>query len=314
MNKETKSDKLDAVTGAFGYTGKYIARRLIKQDRQVITLTGHPHRPNPLGAPIQPQPFHFSQPEKLAENLHGVDTFYNTYWIRFEFGDQTFARAVENTRSLFRAAEQAGLRRFVHVSIANPRQGLGLPYYEGKAALEEALQNTSLSHAIIRPTVIFGDEDILINNIAYLLRRFPVFAIPGSGEYRIQPIFVEDMAELCVQAGEDNHNQVLDAAGPEIFTFKELVIFIREAINSRAVLIHFPPSVARWLARIIGWTVGDVMLTENEVKGLMMNLLVSSHLPLGKTKFSQWVREHADSLGMEYASEVGRHYKNSGSP
>ena len=88
----------------------------------------------------------------------------------------------------------------MHISITNPSLDSPLPYFRGKAILEKEIRASGISHAIVRPTVLFGKEDILINNITYLLRRLPVFAIPGSGDYRLQPIYVEDLAEIAVEA------------------------------------------------------------------------------------------------------------------
>ena len=300
---------VDVVTGAFGYTGRYITRELLARGRRVRTLTGHPHRPNPFDVDIEVYPYAFDDPPRLVEALRGADTLYNTYWIRFPKGARTFARAVEHTRVLFQAARDAGVRRVVHVSITNPAEDSALPYFRGKALCEKALKESGLSYGILRPTVIYGREDILINNIAWFLRRFPVFGIPGDGQYRVQPIYVEDMARLAVALGEQEENVIVDAVGPEVFTFDELVRVLREAVGSRARLLHLPPRLAWAAAQIVGWFVGDVILTWNEVRGLMANLLVSDAAPTGETRFTQWVRENAAWLGRRYASEVARHYR-----
>ncbi len=299
---------LDVVTGAFGYTGKYITRELLARGRRVRTLTSHPDRPNPFGVDIEVFPYAFDDPPRLVDALRGADVLYNTYWIRFPKGERTFERAVEHTRILFRAAEEAGVRRVMHVSITNPSADSPLPYFRGKALCEQALKETGLSYAILRPTVIYGREDILINNIAWFLRRFPVFGIPGDGQYRVQPIYVEDMARLAVALGEREDNVVVDAVGPETFTFDALVRLLRDVLGSRALLAHLPPRVAWAAAQVVGWLVGDVILTWDEVQGLMANLLVAEGPPTGETRFSEWVRNHADWLGREYASEIKRHY------
>jgi uncharacterized protein YbjT (DUF2867 family) len=193
--------KFDVVTGSFSYTGKYLTKRLIENGRSIRTLTGHPNRVNEFGNKVEIFPFDFDTPKKLVETLRGADTVYNTYWVRFPHGKSNFDLAVENTKVLMSCAKEAGVKRFVHVSIANPDIKSPLAYYKGKAILEDYLKNLGISHAIIRPTVIFGKEDILINNIAWCVRTFPLFAIPGNGEYRIQPIFVEDMANLMAHHG-----------------------------------------------------------------------------------------------------------------
>lgn len=304
-----ETPELNVVTGAFGYTGKYIARRLLAMGKRVRTLTGHPNRPNPFGERLDVAPFNFDHPSALIESLRGATTLYNTYWVRFSYGENTFERAVENTRTLIRAAEEAGVRRIVHVSITNASPESHLPYFRGKGLLEQAIIRSGLSYAIIRPTVIFGDEDILINNIAWLLRRFPVFAVLGSGDYRLQPVFVEDMAEITVGAGQKDENMILDAVGPEVYTFDELVRLIAKTIHSRARIVHLPPDLALFLSKLVGYIVNDVVLTRDEVEGLMANLLVSEGPPTGHTHLSDWLAENGDSVGARYASELNKHYR-----
>lgn len=307
------SPTLDAVTGAFGYTGKYVTRRLLAMGRQVITLTGRPSRPNPFGAQVRALPFNFDHPAALARRLEGVDTLYNTYWVRFSHGENTFQRAVENTQTLFNAARDAGVRRVVHVGITNPSPDSTLPYFRGKGILEGALARSGLSYAIIRPTVIFGGEsgeDILINNIAWLLRRFPVFAVMGKGGYRLQPVYVEDLAGIMVGAGLSGENAILDAVGPEVYTFEELVRLIREQVGSQARIVHVSPGLALRFAQLIGLLVNDVVLTRDEVVGLMAGLLVSPDRPTGHTRLSEWLAANADRVGVRYTSELRRHYRS----
>jgi uncharacterized protein YbjT (DUF2867 family) len=299
----------NAVTGAFGYTGKYITRRLLAQGKQVITLTGHLNRPNEFRDQVKAFPFNFEKPDALTATLRGVETLYNTYWVRFDHGRETFESAVANTRRLIECARSAGVQRIVHVSISNPSKDSPLPYFRGKAFLEDAIRESGLAFAILRPTVIFGREDVLINNIAYLLRRFPFFAIPGSGKYRLQPVYVEDMAELAVKTGQASNNMILDVVGPEIFSFNELVDVIAQATGSQRRLVHLPPGLALVLSRLIGWVVGDVILTRDELEGLSAGLLVSTQPPTCHTRFSEWVKD-AHDLGSVYASEIGRHYRD----
>ena len=299
---------MNAVTGAFGYTGKYIARRLLELGDPVIALTGHPGRPNEFGGAVKAFSFRFDSPESMAESLAGVRVLYNTYWIRFDRGRATHERAVANTRALIRAAGIAGVRRLVHISIANPDPESPLPYFRGKALLEAEIRKSGIGHAILRPTVIFGREDILVNNIAFLLRKAPVFAIPGTGQYRLQPVFAEDVARIAVEAAHACGDMVIDAVGPEIFSFEELVRLIAKTVGSRAVLLHAPPRVALLAARILGVVLGDVVLTQDELRGLMASLLVSAAAPTGSTALSRWLAENAATLGTRYASELHRHY------
>lgn len=301
-------EHLDVVTGAFGYTGRYITERLLSMGRTVRTLTGHPDRPNPFGDRVSVASYDFEDQERLAAHLRGVTTLYNTYWVRFPHGDVTFERAVLNTETLIGAAVQAGVRRIVHVSITNPSEDSPFPYFRGKARLERSIRESGLSCAIIRPTVIFGREDILINNIAYLLRRLPVFGVPGSGTYRVRPVSVEDVAELCVQAGQRDESEVIDAVGPETFTFEELVRLIAGSIGSKARIVHMPPAMALGASRLLGYLVKDVVVTKDELDGLMGNLVVTDGPPTGQRRLSDWLTENAARVGAKYASEVSRHY------
>jgi uncharacterized protein YbjT (DUF2867 family) len=296
------------ITGAFGYTGKYATRILLGRGYQIRTLTFHPERANLFGDKVQVFPYSFDKQERLTETLLGASTLINTYWVRFPRGRSTFETAVQNTCTLINAAKKAGVRRIVHVSIANPSLESKLGYYRGKAQLERAVVESGLSYTILRPTVIFGLEDILINNIAWFVRHFPVFAIPGDGRYRIRPIYVEDMARLITDAVEQEENAALDAVGPETYTFEELVKQIAEQLRRRIGLVHVPMAAAYVATRLAGWLVGDLVLTWEEYKGLMGDLLAPNGLSSGETCLSQWLAANRDHVGRRYASEVARHY------
>jgi uncharacterized protein YbjT (DUF2867 family) len=296
------------ITGAFSYTGKYVAQLLLDRGYRVRTLTGHPGRENPFGEVVQVFPYNFDLPEELRKSLLGTSTLINTYWVRFPRGGLTFETAVRNARTLIDAAKDAGVERIVHVSIANPSAESPLSYYRGKAELEEAVIDSGLSYTIVRPTVIFGDEDILINNIAWFVRRFPVFGIPGDGRYRIRPIYVEDMARLMADAVDAPGNAVIDAVGSEIYTFEELVRLIARSIGRSVHFVHVPASLAYLATLVAGWLVGDVVLTWEEYRGLMGNLLAPEGPASGSTRLSEWLSAHNGVVGTRYASEVARHY------
>jgi NADH dehydrogenase len=232
----------------------------------------------------------------------------NTYWVRFDKGENTQTRAVENTKRLVNAAKSAGVKRIVHISIANPSADSHLPYYWGKAENEKTVIGSGLGYAILRPTVLVGDEDILINNIAYLLRRFPFFVLPGDGSYGIQPVYVDDIAQLAVEAVYSKENYIIDTVGPDIFTFKQMVKLIGEKIGAQRPLISLPPRLALFAAQFLSLFVNDVLLTPEEVDGLMAGLLVSKEPPRCKTRLADWLEENKDKVGAKYASELEKHY------
>jgi uncharacterized protein YbjT (DUF2867 family) len=298
------------VTGAFSYTGKYVTRILLDRGYAIRTLTHHTRRSNPFGNRVSVLPYNFRDPDKLAESLRGASALINTYWVRFPHGVSTFESAVQNTRTLIDAAKRAGIQRIVHVSIANPSLDSPLAYYKGKAELEEAVNGSGLSYTILRPTVIFGAEDILINNIAWFVRHFPVFGVPGDGRYGIRPIYVEDMAGLLADAVEAQTNAIIDAVGPETFTFEELVRLIAKEMGTSVRLVHLPAAAAYVSTRLIGLFMRDVILTWEEYEGLMANLLVTEGQPTGKTRLTDWLKANRDRVGKHYASELARHYIN----
>lgn len=302
----SNTDPIHAVTGAFGYSGRYIARRLLDRGCRVRALTNSPQQNSPFGDAVPAVPFHFDQPEKLVESLRGISVLYNTYWVRFNHPTFTFADAVRNSQTLFDAARRAGVERIVHLSITNPSLDSPLEYFRGKAEVEQALQQLGLSHAILRPAVLFGKEDILVNNMAWMLRRFPVLGVFGKGDYRMQPIYVDDLAALAVQQGLLRENTVINAIGPETFTYRGLFEEVGRIIGKRRLIVSVPAWLGYLAASLIGRIVGDVVVTRDEIAGLMANLLYVDSPPVGTTKLTAWAAEHADQLGRRYANELSR--------
>ncbi|HWF10545.1 MAG TPA: NAD(P)H-binding protein [Bryobacteraceae bacterium] len=296
-----------AVTGAYGFSGKYMARRLLDLRHEVITLTNSPRRTNPFGQSVEAFPYNFAKSGELESSLRGIEVLINTYWVRFGNPPHfTFAQALTNAKILFDAAKRAGVRRIVHISITNPDRKSELPYFSGKAEMEDHIKETGLSYAILRPAVLFGTEDILINNIAWALRRLPIFGVYGDGRYRLQPIHVDDLAAAAVARITGDGNETIDAIGPETFAYRDMVEMIKDEIGSRALIVMMPAELAYQAVRALGWMVGDVINTRDEVKGLMQERLYVNSPPLGATKLSDWVRARRNEIGRRYASELKR--------
>lgn len=303
---------VDLVTGAFSYSGSHIAARLLDAGREVRTLTFHPDRPHPLSGRVDARLYCFDDSAALARSLEGVTNVYNTYWVRFDHGAATFANAVENSRALFLAASRVGVARLIHLSITNPSLESPLPYFRGKALVERALAEAGVPYSVVRPTLIFGgDRDVLTNNIAWILRRLPVFAIPGDGKYPVQPVHAVDVARICVEQANAHGDVIVDAAGPETMTFDQLVRAARSTLGSRAVIVHVPSPVMSIAARGLGLLVRDVVLTKDEIEGLTSGLLASHSVPLGQISFTDWLTDNADSVGRAYANELKRHFVHS---
>ena len=302
----------DLVTGAFSYSGSRIAEVLLESGRKVRTLTHHPDRPHALQGRVQAAPYRFDDSSELARSLEGITTLYNTYWVRLERGLTTFAGAVANSRALFEAARRAGVARIVHVSVTNPSIDSPLPYYRGKALVEQALAASGVPHSIVRPTWFLGGQrDVLANNIAWILRRMPVFPIPGDGRYLVQPVHVDDFARICVEAAHDGTDVTRDAAGPDTMSFEQIVRAIGDAVGRHPPIVHVPPAAMAVLSSAFGLLVRDVVLTDYEIRGLMAGHLVSRAPPLGRTSVAAWLLERGPALGHTYFNELDFHFEAS---
>lgn len=295
------------VTGAFGYSGRYITRRLLAAGKKVRTLTNSPNRSGEFLGQIEVSPFHFDEPEKLVDALTGATVLYNTYWVRFNHKTFQHSGAVENTLKLFEAAKKAGVRRIVHTSITNPSESSHLEYFSGKAILEKALIESGISYAILRPTVLFGEEDILINNIVWLLRTFPVLGVFGDGKYKLQPIYVDDFAKLAVEKGTQNTNEIINAIGPETWAYKDMIVEIsRIVLGKTRPMIPISDGFGYAVGKAVGAFVGDVVITKEEIQGLKENLLYVDAPAAGETKLTDWLQEHRETVGRKYTSELAR--------
>jgi nucleoside-diphosphate-sugar epimerase len=306
---QEQQTKFDVVTGAFSFTGRFIARRLLAQERRIKTLTNHARRPGTEDITAEVAPLQFKDRDALVESLRGADVLYNTYWVRFQHGRVHFGEAVANTRILLGAARDAGVRKVVHISVSNPSEDSPLDYYAGKARTERAVRESGLAWAIIRPTLVFGQGDILINNIAWLLRRLPIFGVPGRGDYRLQPVAGEDVAEIATWAAEQTDNVIVDAAGPDTVYYSEMVESIAIAVGRHPRFVYLSRRMSLLAARMIGRAMKDVILNEPELEGLMQELLVSHERPRGTHRLDNWLLSNADTIGRVYASELDRHWR-----
>jgi uncharacterized protein YbjT (DUF2867 family) len=300
---------MEVVTGAFGYIGKYITRTLLELGSEVRTITTHPDKPNPFGSSVEAFPYNFDNPHQLIETLRGASTLYNTYWIRFPFDGQTFESALANTHTLFQCARDAGVKRIVHISVTQASIHSDLPYYRGKGMQEALLRESGVPFSIVRPTLVFGKEDILVNNIAWLIRTFPLFPIFGTGDYRVQPVFVEDLAQIAIEHSTSPTGTLVDAIGPENFKFDEFVRLIAHKLGRNPKFLKVPSGAGIFLGKMIGLILRDVILTGDELKGLMTELLTSTQTPNARTCFSEWLEQNKATVGSTYSSEIRRHYR-----
>jgi uncharacterized protein YbjT (DUF2867 family) len=297
----------DLVTGAFGFTGSRIAARLIGAGRSVRNFSRRADPATQAGR-YESVAYDFS-PTGLAAAVAGIDTAYITYWMRFPRDGLDWPEVVANVERLALAAAAAGVRRLVYFSVSNARHDSSTAYFRAKAQAEQAVRASGVSYAILRPTLLYGEGDILINNMAWTLRRLPLFGVAGDGRYRVQPVHVGDVADLALELARRDDNVEFDAAGPETFEFDDLVRAVASAAGRRARLIHLPPWPVLATTRLIGVGVRDVVLTRDELRELSESLLASAEPPLCPTRFSDWLAEHGAEIGRRYSSELARNFR-----
>ena len=298
-----------AVTGPFGFTGRAIARQLVDRGFDVVTLTRRVDHADPLARSIRSVALDFGRPANLAAALDGVATLFNTYWIRFPRGTESFERAIAESAVLLAAAREAGVGRIVHISVVGADHEAPTPYVRAKAVVEDMVRASGLEWSIVRPTLTYGPGDILVNNMAWALRRLPLYGLPGSGTYTIQPVHVDDVARICIESAHGQPGRTVDAAGPDVMPFREMVETVRSAIGSRSVIVPMPTWGVVAAGRLLGLVVRDVVLTRDEMRELTTSFLTSSQPPLGRIGFKDWVTASADVLGRKWSSELARNYR-----
>tara|TARA_B100001750_G_C15513342_1_gene605220 strand:- start:749 stop:1681 length:933 start_codon:yes stop_codon:yes gene_type:complete len=306
--------ELHIVTGAFGYSGRWIAHRLLEEGHQVRTLTNAIGRDDPFNGEVEVHSLDFDDHDSLVASLRGAKVLYNTYWVRYNHPRRNFEHgiAVENSRRMFVAAAEAGVERIVHLSVAHPHKAPDWTYFRGKVAVEEILHESNHSYAILRPTVLFGGgRNVLINNIAWMLRKFPVFGVFGMGNYPIQPVHVKDVARVAVEQGNLRKNVTIDVTGPEKFRYKDYIGLMAKSMGLRRLIIPMP-SIFGWIfGKLLGLFLQDLVITRAEIKGLKRGLMASDEEPRGVLKFSEWISEHGSEFGNRYQNDLKeRKYKS----
>jgi uncharacterized protein YbjT (DUF2867 family) len=286
-------------------TGRLLPRHAVR------SLTSRPQK-NRFGDRVRSVLYDFARPERMDEAFEGAATFVHSYYIRFPRAGDTFERAVERAGTLLDRARRAGVRRIVHVSVSNADEASDLPYYRNKGRLERLVRESGLEFAILRPALVFGPGDILLNNIAWFLRRAPVFGVFGDGAYRVQPVSLDGFGALIAEAVESPASgATTDVAGPIDHTYLEILRLIRTAVGSRAALLRMPAPLALAASWATGFIVRDVILTRDEAQGLTREYLYSPNPRRVGMSLEEWLARDdvRGYLGRSYVSELARHFR-----
>jgi len=293
------------VTGAFSFTGRHVAKRLLEEGEEVRTMTRFPQSASPFAEAVPAVPFDYDDVGALTQALRGCDRLINTYWRRQPEGNLGYDRVVQQSKNLFAAAKAVGIERIVHMSINDPH-GKKFPYFRAKCATERAVRECTVSSVVVRPQLVFGDGELLINNLAWTLRQSRLAAVPGDGQYLMQPIHASDYAELIVGLSRNRRDGVVNGVGPDVMTYDDMVSMVGNAIGRKPRILHVHPKFFDRVARLINRFVEEPTVLDYEVYGCLVENGVVPREPQGTRRLVDWLRDHADSLGRRYADQDRR--------
>jgi len=259
------------VTGGTGFVGGHVVRALRDAGRRVRVLVRDPGAAGPLvelGCELVEGDM--TEPETLGRALDGVACVVHLVAIR-QGKDEQFERIMSRgTRDLVDAARGAGVGRFVHMSALGTNEETKdlVPYYRAKWEMEQAVQGSGLPYVVFRPSFVFGADGGILPTFRRIARLAPVTPITGTGEQRIQPIWVDDVAAYFARAVEleDATNRTFELGGPDVVDWNELWARLKRALGVKRPSIHLPMAFMRANALVTERLPGDVPLTRDLLK------------------------------------------------
>ncbi len=280
--------KLVTIFGGSGFVGRYIARRLAKEGWRVRIAVRRPNEAlfvRPYGTPGQVEPMfcNIRDDASVRAATMGADAVVNCVGTFDKGGRNSFtAVQVEGAARIARIAADCGVGRMVHISALGASATSASAYSVSKAKGEAAVLASMPGALILRPSVIFGNEDAFFNRFAGMSRMGPFLPVVG-GETRFQPVFVDDVAQAAVQGVLGQAQGIYELGGPDVDTFRGLMTRMLRVIQRRKLIINLP----FWAAGLMGWgldlasgltggLVKNGMITADQVKSLRVDNVVAS--------------------------------------
>ena len=228
---EIAKDRLATVIGGSGFVGRYVVRALAREGWRVRAACRRPDLAGylqPMGrvGQIHPIQANLRYPESLVHAVRGAEAVITSVGVLAPTGAQSFeAVHVDGPRAAAKAAREAGVRRFVHISAIGADAQSNARYARTKAAGEQAVLEDFPGAIIVRPSIIFGPEDQFFNRFASMARMSPLLPLIGGGKSRFQPVYVADLAEAVAAAasGAGTPGTIYEAGGPDVLTFRQLL-------------------------------------------------------------------------------------------
>ena len=281
---------LVTVFGGSGFVGMQVTRALAKRGYRVRVAcrrTNLAYRAPLMGevGQIQVMQANVRMPASIDRALEGADAVVNLVGVLFEQGRQRFQSLhAQGARNIAEAARAHGIRTFVQVSALGADAEGKSKYARTKAEGEAAVRAAVLTATVVRPSIVFGQDDDFFNRFGALAAQAPVLPLPGGGQTRFQPVFVNDVAAAIAACVTDPAAQgkTYELGGPAVFSFKELMQLVLAQTQRDRLLVPLP-----WpLAKAIG-VAGDLMsilpmappLTADQVELLTRDNVVSGTLP-----------------------------------
>ena len=271
-----------AITGATGFVGNAVLRRLLRRGHEVRALVRDPNqggRLRDLGA-VECVAGSLDDQDAVRALVAGTDAVIHLVGIIVEKGPQTFQRVhVEGTERLVAAARAAGVPRFVHMSALGARPDAGATsYHRTKAAGEDAVRGAGLSHVILRPALIAGAGNVPLEMMVRLIRFAPAVPVVGDGRYLLQPVWIEDVAEAFAVAVERaDLAGTFEIAGPEQLSWDRMLDELETALSVRRLRVHVPLPIVR-LGALAGQLAPDLApITPDQLQMLLEGNVTSAN-------------------------------------
>ncbi|HSA78438.1 MAG TPA: complex I NDUFA9 subunit family protein [Nitrospirota bacterium] len=257
------------VTGGSGFVGGHLIRRLRQEGLPVRALARHPDRVQPLkDLGVEVVPGDISNKVSLEKAAEGIERVIHLVGIIQETPGVTFRGVhVEGTRNVIEAARKAGVRHFFHQSALGTRPGAKSEYHRTKWEAEELVRQSGIPHTILRPSLIYGPGDKFTIRLSEMLRRAPVMPVIGSGKYRVQPIYIDDVVSCMVKVviGDAFLNEIYEIGGPDQLTYKEVTAAIAEAMGLKRPAVHVPLFFVKPIAHALETVLSNPPLTTDQL-------------------------------------------------
>ena len=237
------------VTGASGFIGRRVVRRLLHDGHSVRALVRDPERRAMLPDTAETAQGDVLDPGSLVRACEGVDAVAHLAAVIRESGRLTFQRVnYEGTRNVLEAAEAAGVGRFVFASTIGATSDAALPYLSSRWMAEQDVARSTVESVILRFSAGFGEGDELLNVLAAQVRLSPLVPIAGDGKARFQPIHAGDAARCLAEACQRDElgGEPLELGGPDYYTYDEMIDLIAETLGAKVAKLHLPPPAVAW--------------------------------------------------------------------